>query len=176
MRYLLLISCSQRKHENPESWTAIDVYDGPLYRMLRKLRREGNFPESVDVGIISAKYGLIPCQHGIVDYDQRMTLERAVELAPEVQENLHRQMLAYAGITGELISAYDQVFINLGKVYMRTLEGFHWGLVSTLEASGGIGQRVSQTKTWLDLIHDYNPTRPQEFTNSGIHILELTEG
>ena len=149
MRYLLLISCSQRKSENPESCAAIDVYDGPVYRTLRKLRRERRVPPKVDVFIISAKYGLIPCKKPIAAYDQKMTPERAVELAPEVQ----RQLKSH-----QLIRGYDQVFINLGKVYRQTLEGYHWGLVSTLEASGGIGQRVSQTKAFLERIWLYeNP-------------------
>ena len=34
--YLLIISCSQRKRQDPESSAAIEVYDGQTYRMLRK--------------------------------------------------------------------------------------------------------------------------------------------
>ena len=143
MRYLLLISCSERKRFDANSFAAIDVYDGPVYRTLRKLRREGVAPKKTDVFIISAKYELIPCQKPIDTYDQKMIPERAAELAPEVQDRLKQHIR---------IRDYDQVFINLGKVYMRTLDGFHWGLVSTLEATGGIGQRVSQTKTFLERI------------------------
>ena len=143
MRYLLLISCSQRKRLNPDSRAAIDVYDGPVYRTLRKMQRERAVPTNLDVFIISAKYGLIACQKPIDSYDQKMTPERANELANEVQERLKAHIR---------IRAYNQVFINLGKTYMLTLDGFQWGLVSTLEASGGIGQRVSQTKAFLERI------------------------
>ena len=156
MRYLLLISCSQRKHEKPESCAAIDVYDGPLYRMLRKLRREQGIPKNLDVLIISAKYGLIYEQTHIDIYDQKMTPQRATHLRSGVKQKLSKWIETKRWITGT-ISGYDQVFINLGKVYMQTLEGFHWGFhlgfVSILEASGGIGQRVSQTKTWLARIN-----------------------
>ena len=44
----------------------------------------------------------------------------------------------------------DEVFINLGKFYMQTLEGFMWARIKTLEASGGIGERTSQMKVWLE--------------------------
>ena len=55
-------------------------------------------------------------------------------------------MQAYLG------DGIDEVFIHLGKVYKKTLEGLDWSLIRTLEASGGIGQRVQQMKTWLERI------------------------
>ena len=140
--YLLLISCSQRKVQSDEPLAAMYRYDGPTYRTLRKLYREGRFPDGfLDVLIISARYGLIQLREPILNYDQRMTAERADELRPHIQERLKKIMEC---------QQYDQVFINLGKVYMRTLEGFHWGLVSTLEASGGIGLKTQQMKAWLE--------------------------
>lgn len=144
MNYLLIISCSQRKVETAELMPAIDLYDGPVYRMLRKMYREGRLL-SIDTLIISAKYGLIGCRERIYTYDQRITPERADELRPSTLWKLQTFM-------ENRIGGFDQCFLNLGKNYMRTLEGFHWGLVSTLEASGAIGQRVSQTKAWLERI------------------------
>ena len=146
--YLLLISCSQRKVETSQAIPAIDFYDGPVYRTLRKLGREGRFPDNVAVLIISARYGLIPLGMPIETYDEKMTAQRADELRQEIQKRL-KVFMAY--------KPYDQVFINLGKVYMQTLEGFHWGLVSTLEASGGIGQKTSQMKAWLERIRGVLP-------------------
>ena len=147
--YLLLISCSQRKIQSPELLDAIERYDGPTYRTLRKLRREGNFPENVDVLIISAEYGIVAAHHSTNDYDRRMTSERADELRPLIQSRLRGAVKSKRG-------GYTQVFINLGKTYMQTLEGFHWGPVSTMEATGGIGQKTAQMKAWLTRIAD-NP-------------------
>ena len=147
--YLLIISCSQRKVSTPEPLPALERYDGPTYRTLRKSRDEGRIPEKLDVLIISAKYGLLPCQQPADTYNQKMTLKRADELRPEIQSRLKSFIQTKRG-------GYDQVFINLGKVYMQTLEGFHWGLVSTMEASGGIGQKTSQMKAWLERIADNN--------------------
>ena len=140
MNNLLIIGCSQRKVESDEYLAAIDRYDGPAYRTLRKMRRDGTEPTNVDILIISAKHGLIPCQKPIDAYDECMTPKRADTLRPRIQSWL-RWFLD--------INGYDQVFINLGKTYRRTLEGFHWGLVSTMEASGGIGLKNKQMKTWL---------------------------
>ena len=143
--HLLIISCSQRKVDTPEPIYAMYRYDGPTYRTLRKLRREGHFPLDLDVLIISARYGLLGLREPIHNYNQKMTAERADELCPFVQESLKKVIAS---------QYYHQVFMNLGKTYMRTLDGFAWGLCSTLEATGGIGQKTSQMKTWLERIAD----------------------
>ena len=143
--YLLIISCSQRKTDTPKPIYAMYRYNGPTYKTLRKLRREGRFPRDVDVLIISARYGLVGLREPIPDYNRKMTAKRADELRPCVQAHLK---------TIIEIQQYQQVFINLGKTYMRTLEGFHWGLISTLEASGGIGLKTSQMKAWLEQIYN----------------------
>ena len=143
--YLLIISCSQRKVETSEPLPALKRYDGPTYRTLRKAMHEGRIPKNLDVLIISAKYGLIGCQKSIDAYDERMT---------SVQAAKHRHVSKYRLKVLLEIRHYNQVFINLGKTYRQTLDGFHWGLLSTLEASGGIGQKTSQMKAWLERIAD----------------------
>lgn len=149
---LLIISCSQQKVSTPGLLPAIDLYDGPTYRTLRKFWPDGHSPLNIDVVIISAKYGLLRCQQLIENYDQRMTEERAGELRPKVQARL-KELIQDRHECPFSLGAYDQVFINLGKTYRQTLEGFHWGLLSTLEASGGIGEKTSQMKAWLDRIY-----------------------
>ena len=75
MNYLLIISCSQRKRQDIDgSCLAIDVYDGPVYRTLRKMLRErGKDLKNLDILIISAKYGLLRHFDTIDPYDQQMT-------------------------------------------------------------------------------------------------------
>ena len=142
MNRLLIISCSQRKVKSPGLLPAIDRYDGPTYRILRKLRRENQLSGKVDICIISARYVILHYNEPIIDYDLPMTIRRANQIAPVVQAELKGLL--------SLKPRYEQIFINLGKTYMRTLEGFHWGLVSTIEASGGIGLKNSQMKAWLE--------------------------
>ena len=150
--YLLIISCSQCKVDTAGLLPAIDRYDGPTYRTLRKAKREERIPKNLEVLIISAKYGLFLPTTGIPNYDLKMMPVRAEAIRPQVQKELRKYLKFHEIFRGPI----DQVFINLGKTYMRTLEGFHWGLVSTLEASGGIGLKTQQMKAWLERIAD-NP-------------------
>ena len=149
MNNLLIISCSQRKIESPGVLAAMDRYDGPTYRTLRKFCPDGIIPQNLDVVIISARYGLLRGKQPIENYDQRMTAKRADELRPFIRERLKRLIQDKRECPFSL-GAYDQVFINLGKTYMRTLDGFHWGTISTMEASGGIGLKTQQMKAWLE--------------------------
>lgn len=149
MNYLLIISCSQRKVGTDGLVPAIDRYDGPTYRCLRKFRDtnlDNRFPNNLRILILSAKFGLIHPETEIPAYDLKMTTERAEEIRHEVKLDLyhclHFYKIAYGGM--------DQVFINLGKTYRQTLDGFHWGTLSTMEASGGIGLKTQQMKAWLE--------------------------
>ena len=142
MKALLIIGCSQRKVSTPKPIPAIDRYDGPTYRILRKYRRENRFPDHIHIRIISAMFAILHENEPICDYDLLMTRERADQIAPLVQSEL-RGLLS-------LKPRYEQVFIHLGKNYMQTLDGFHWGLISTVAASGGIGQKNAQMKAWIE--------------------------
>ena len=146
---LLLISCSQRKIGNEVLIPAIERYDGPTYRCLRKFRdahKDKALPNNLRILILSAKYQLIFPETEIVNYDFKMTAERAREIAPNVQKDLQQCLYFYSIAYG----GTEEVFINLGKTYMQTLEGFDWACIKTLEASGGIGERTSQMKAWLE--------------------------
>ena len=145
MNYLLIVSCSHRKIQVPEPIPAIDRYDGPTYRTLRKMRREGMLSTALDIRIVSAKYGLIHSHKPIGLYNQLMTPRRADELRPHIQAELQSLM--------NISKGYDQVFINLGKTYRQTLEGFHWITIPTMEASGGIGLKNQQMKAWLERLY-----------------------
>lgn len=168
MNRLLIISCSQRKYQPtaphprmiPKEIPAIERYDGPTYRCLRKWRTthlaldlaekpgQLRFPGNLCVLIISAKFGLIIPDTHISNYDLKMTSERAAAIRHEVKADLYRYLgfyeIAYGGV--------DEVFINLGKQYQACIEGFCWGTIRTLEASGGIGQKTEQMKAWLERI------------------------
>ena len=153
--HLLIISCSQRKVQTPEFLSAMDRYDGPTYRCLRKFReaQDGKFPNNLRILIISAKYGLLTPESEIEDYDLEMTAERAEEIRHEVKLDVYHCLYFYEIAYGGM----HQVFINLGKTYRRILDGFHWGSISTMEASGGIGVRTQQMKAWLQRISESTP-------------------
>jgi len=66
---------------------AIERYDGPPFRVLRRYFREQ--PEhNVDAFVLSAKWGLIPADQPIPLYEQSMSRERAQALQPMVTRAL----------------------------------------------------------------------------------------
>ena len=142
MNYCLLVSCSQRKILAEGLMPAIERYDGPTYRCLRKYRETfGGLPDNLSILIISARYGLIPADKQIDVYDAVMTPRRAAHIRCSVVYHLQKH-----------IDGVDEVFINLGRTYMLTLEGFHSGTIRTFEATGGIGLKTQQMKAWLHRI------------------------
>ena len=137
---LCLIACSARKRpEPPEPIAAIERYDGVFFRVLRKWLRT-NSSSAPDVLIISARFGLIAADTSIPTYDQRMTKQRALELAPAVRAKL-RSCLQQR--------SYSRVFVNLGKDYQPTVEGVE-ELAHAIWATGSIGKRAQQMKRWLE--------------------------
>lgn len=119
------------------STCALDLYDGPFYRVVRK-----NKPKNLDIIILSAKYGLINSKKSISYYDQIMTIKRAEELSLEV-------MIGLEEILRE--KCYNEIFINLGKTYMLALDGSRNMLdeYNVHRTSGQIGERLHQLKNWL---------------------------
>src|SRR4051794_5911479 len=89
MQRLLVISCSQRKVLDEKPIPAVDRYDGPAFRVLRKYLREVHDP-SLTVQILSAKYGLIDAEYPIPYYDCRMTRPVASTMKPEALERAKR--------------------------------------------------------------------------------------
>ena len=142
-RYLLVIPCSKRKiSSKDETIPAIDLYNGPFYQTIKKTFRQNGMLDNLDILILSAKYGLIPSNKMISNYDQIMTIERAKELKNHVTMEFK-----------ELLKDryYTEIFINLGKTYTIALEesknllddyNVYWG-------HGQIGERLHQLKTWL---------------------------
>src|SRR5690348_4465403 len=85
MQRLLILSCSQRKRPDLELLPAMDRYDGPSFRVLRRFLSQRP-TERLTVYILSAEFGLIPATLPIPDYDRRMTPQRARELQPQALE------------------------------------------------------------------------------------------
>ena len=82
---LLILSCSQRKRPDLILLPALERYDGPVFRMLRRFLRtwpsKGSHPE---VYILSAQFGLISAHQLIPSYDCRMTPQQASAFQPQV--------------------------------------------------------------------------------------------
>jgi cytoplasmic iron level regulating protein YaaA (DUF328/UPF0246 family) len=137
---LLILSCSKRKRRTPSLLSAIDRYDGPAFRTLRKWRPHN---ERIEVIILSAKYGFISGDLPIRDYDQIMPRR----VTPQRKSRYRHQI-------SQILAAreFDTAFINLGRDYAACLVAFEEISVKVGEVvsgSGRIGQRLHQLKSWL---------------------------
>lgn len=146
MRRVLILSCSQRKRSDLGSLPAIERYDGPPFRVLRRYLRTRPI-DPPEVYILSAEFGLIPADYPIPDYDHRMTVSRARQLQDSVG-SLLKAIFENADVAGD----QRRVFLNLGKTYQEALNGYREPFASVLVAQaafGGMGKRLSQLKSWL---------------------------
>lgn len=140
---LLIISCSESKNESPQPIPAMQRYTGPCYKVINKLIKGNKFPSSLEIGIISAKYGFLKATDLIEYYDLRMSEKRAKELNREILKKL--ESLFKEGY-------FHAIFINLGKDYLPAINGFQNIISQNTEvifAKGKIGHRLNQMKNWI---------------------------
>ncbi len=142
MQRLLLMSCGSRKRPDTMPLPALERYDGPSFRVLRRyLATHPVAPP--DVYILSARYGLIPTDQPIPYYDQRLTPQRATELEPAVRDMLARILAR---------REFEQIYLAVGRDYARALDGsteFMPAAASVVAAEGSQGKRLAQLHDWL---------------------------
>lgn len=138
---LLIISCSQRKKEVKGKVRAWDLYDGAVFRVLKKIERENSLPKNLKILILSAKYGFIKPSTLIRYYDYRLNStsnKRAFLMG--LKEHIKNDTIS-------------NVFVCLGKDYLKVLEGFEALFPNGTKfayASGGIGLKMSHLKNWIN--------------------------
>jgi hypothetical protein len=151
-KQLLVLSCSQIKRDEPGLLPAIHRYDGSPYRVLRHYLRECEWPASLSVAVLSAKYGLVGGFTGIEDYDQRMTPLRASALSPQCSATL----LNWA-------SNHDSIHLSLGKDYLPAVTpAIENGIKAKAKVfEGPIGMKLAQIKELLEETGSPTRHRPQ---------------
>lgn len=138
---LLILGCSRRKLPTPGLLPAIKRYDGPQFRLVRRFLRL--HPDSLDVLILSAKFGLISSDDLIPYYDEQMTPIRAFELRDSSLNILQ------SAIQKEPRTV---IVVSLGKNYYPVIADFESLILTNiriLKASGSIGARLSFLHKWL---------------------------
>ena len=147
MTRCLILSCSQKKVENSGKLPAIQRYDGPPFRVLRKFLTDANSTaphNAVDVFILSAEFALIDGDEPIPYYDRRMTPRRAEELYADVLKTFKSRIVS---------KNYSELFLSMGKTYLLALDGFETLLSSETKviiSNGGNGQKLADLKAWLN--------------------------
>jgi hypothetical protein len=146
MNRALVLSCSQSKRAEDAKLPAIERYNGPAFRLLRRYME--NTVEELGIYILSAEFGLIPHHRLIPFYDQRMTKQRAQELRVKVTGQARRLFTTKAPRRKQK----HQLFINLGRNYLQAFEPTFDFLVSgsiITMASGASGKRLAEMHDWL---------------------------
>lgn len=143
-RSFLLIACSQRKRADIEPLPALERYDGPQFRVLRKfLRTHPDASASLDIAILSARFGIIAPSTLIPWYDQRLTPEQALLLRPEALKILQEYFQN---------TPYARCCLSLSRDYLRAIEGFEAFVPAACETTiirGSPGVRLSRLFNWL---------------------------
>lgn len=141
---LLILSCSRRKRSAPDLLPAIERYDGPTFRVLRRfLRKRPNETGRLRVFVLSAAYGLISSAHPITDYNEMMTRRRATELHDEVLDTLANLLCN---------NDYSGLCLAMSKAYLAALEGWPTLVPSDVVVTvtdGPQGMKLAQLKRWL---------------------------
>jgi hypothetical protein len=140
MNRLLLLGCSERKRESSSALPAIELYDGPAFRTLRKfLSSNDPGPRTV---VLSGKHGLVEGDRPIEWYDYRLERAGIIDLSLRVREPL-KQLLR---------GGFSSVFVSLGSAYMAAIDDELRTAAdgaSMCVASGPPGVRAAMLATWL---------------------------
>jgi hypothetical protein len=141
---LLFLSCSQSKRPTKGALPALERYDGPAFRVMNKfLRVHPSKKQSLDVYILSAKFGLISDSKRIPNYDLRMTQQRVEELQQPTLSELEQILNG---------KQYQEFFISMGKDYLRVLDGYKSLTSADLDvtvAQGSMGCKLAKLRNWL---------------------------
>ena len=139
---LVILGCGQRKLRTSRLLPAIERYDGPTFRVLRKYSRE-NGANSADLYVLSARFGLIRGDVRIPRYDRRLVRASYSDLQRRVARQLGRTLKG---------KRLDRLFISVGRDYWPLLAkslARHVPASKVIVAAGGIGGRASQLAQWL---------------------------
>lgn len=143
---LIIVPCSKLKIMTRARINAIDLYNGPFFKLIRKYISKSNI-NNIEVRILSAKYGLIDKYAKISYYDERMDKERAIEMNKSILKDVSN--LFNDG------KKYNNILINLGITYMYAMKGYKQIIPRNkynciTMTYGRIGERLSIMKKWLE--------------------------
>lgn len=139
-RRLLVISCSKIKRPSANLLPAVERYDGPAFKVYRKRRPTDS---QIQLVILSSKYGFIPGNLLIANYDEIMPRHVDEERMAHYHEQISNLLRG---------RDFDTAFFCLGDRYRNCLPHLKALPVTVREivfASGRIGERLRQLKQWL---------------------------
>jgi len=156
MKRCLIIACSKAKLKDEVLLPAINRYDGPLFRVLRKyLLSENGNDTNLSIFILSARYGLISATEKIPYYDATLSSKKINELRPQVLQSLEKKYSE---------NFFEEIFLALGKKYQTLIEGFAentYGKPRIFYSVGGNGLKGTHLKRWLYMDNKVKISEPK---------------
>ncbi len=144
---VLILSCTATKRPDAGLLPALERYDGPTFRVLRRYLRDQP-TDPPDIHVLSAEFGLISAAYPIPYYDRAMTRIRAHEMRVPVQQSL-------AAALGDLTQASfdpEHLLVCLGREYREALTGYVGPVAEVLPSRSvraGLGRRLTILRHWL---------------------------
>ena len=162
---LLILGCSDLKRDSEGLLPALDRYDGPAYRVLRKFLREHHWPANVSVAVLSAEYGLFGILKRIANYDKRMDRRTAHDKAREC-----------APVLTKWANSHTSIDVSLGKDYLPAIQPALASLdISSTVFEGAIGEKLCQVKRFLERSEASPRVKPDVQGGSGNYLYFLPD-
>jgi hypothetical protein len=168
MQRIVITSCSQRKKSDKHLLPAIERYDGPNFRLLRKYLSQST--DKLDIYVLSAKFGLLAYTTEIPFYEQKLSNQQFHELT-EISRLQANQFFTET-------EKPKEVFVNLGSSYLQVFEPTLEKLAQTNSltfTSGSSGKRLAEMHDWLygansPLRNERAETKSEEVFIQGIRL------
>jgi hypothetical protein len=135
------LACSKVKRSQPGPLPALERYDGPLFRVLRKPLP--NPAEPPTVFILSARHGLLGSSEPIPWYDERITENTANALRPRIRAQWAAQIKNVK---------FTSLLVGVGKDYELALTDVWLTLPADVKIerlTGSIGRQAARLRDWL---------------------------
>lgn len=145
-RKLIIVTTSYRVSDEKSPIPAIERYDGVYFRLLKKYKREGKL-RNIDILILSERDGLIWTSKRVPYYKPRGIIgalsldEKSIEILRK--ENVER--------LEKITKRYTEAYVNVGRQYMKLLEGIENLSFPkiTYSKGNGLGAKAAHMKNWI---------------------------
>lgn len=122
---------------------AIKAYQGPIFQVIQKAKREGRWNSNISIGIISAKYGFLRENSLIEYYDKRMTRKLS---------NIHNPAVIQAITLWHEKERFHLLYVLMGMDYLNAVNGLKEAVDAEIiiENMGGLGIGQRKLKNFID--------------------------
>jgi len=136
---LVVLGSSATKRISSQPMTAIDLYDSPMYQVLRSHLRTNLWPTRTSLAVLSTEHGLVGVLAPIETYGRRTERIRASELSRSVRQTLD----TWSDQHGEVTSF-------VGKDYLPAIESSARNRFREVKVVPGmVGQKLSSLRRFL---------------------------